>query len=84
MKKRIISAVLAAVVALSAVPASALPPAVAEEKTETAILEEQETGISRKDISVSSINLPKAIEMSQYFWMYCLRIFCMKPLGNIR
>ena len=32
MKKRIISAVLAAVVALSAVPASALPPAVAEEK----------------------------------------------------
>ena len=45
---------------------------------------EQETEISRKDISVSSINLPKAIEMSQYFWMYCLRIFCMKPLGNIR
>ena len=44
MKKRIISAVLAAVVALSAVPASALPPAVAEEKTETAVLEEQETG----------------------------------------
>ena len=52
MKKRIISAVLAAVVALSAVPASALPPAVAEEKTETAILEEQETGI--QDMAVEN------------------------------
>ena len=52
MKKRIISAVLAAVVALSAVPASALPPAVAEEKTETSILEEQETGI--QDMAVEN------------------------------